>query len=260
MIETAAALPLFIALGLCLFALGWFSRWISLSIQRVVYYATHSREVAMLALFLVLFPGVLVHEAAHWLVARLLGLKTGKFRVWPKAQGKQIGMGSVSVQRGSLWQDSLVGLAPLLAGSALVALIGYHIFAADQMVALFVRGNWAQGFSAVRAALRSADSALWGYLVFAIVNAMMPSPSDREPVKPLLLYLGLIGLAYLILGLPLRPVVDLLGWLTPAVTILTSALLFTLALDAVVLVALWLVESLISPRQPIGAHRSSRRT
>lgn len=193
MTEIGAALPLFITLALCLFGLGWFSRWISLSIQRVVYYATHSQALATLVLFLVLFPGVLIHETAHWLVARLLGLKTGKFRVWPKVQGKQIGMGSVSVQRGSLWQDSLVGLAPLLAGSVIVALIGYHIFSADQIVVHFAHGNWIQGVTAIQSAVRSADSALWGYLVFAIVNAMMPSSSDREPIKPLLLYLGLIA-------------------------------------------------------------------
>lgn len=63
----------------------------------------------------------------------------------------------------------------------------------------------------------------------------------------------------MVLGLPVQPVVDVLGWLTPAVTILTSALVFTLFLDVVVLASLWLVELLISPRQAIVARRPSRR-
>src|SRR5262245_15128642 len=103
------ALALLLILTLSLLALAWLSRQISLRVQSVIYYATRSSGYPTLILFLVLLPGIFVHEAAHWLTARLLGLKTGKFRVWPKPQGKRIGMGSVSVQRGNVWQDSLVG-------------------------------------------------------------------------------------------------------------------------------------------------------
>jgi hypothetical protein len=71
---------------------------------------------------------VVIHEAAHWGMARLLGLRTGKFRVWPKRQGRHIGLGSVSVESRHVVLDSLVGIAPLLVGTALVAIIGNAIF------------------------------------------------------------------------------------------------------------------------------------
>ena len=91
-------LPPLVGSILLLFVLAWFSRQISLHIQFPFYALTRSQNSATLAIFLFFLPGVFVHEAAHWGVARLLGLKTGKFRVWPKRQGKYIGLGSVSVE------------------------------------------------------------------------------------------------------------------------------------------------------------------
>jgi hypothetical protein len=242
------ALFLLLGLTLALLALAWLSRQISLRLQAVVYFLLRSPGFSTLILFLLLLPGIFVHEAAHWLSARLLGLKAGKFRVWPKLQGKQIGMGSVSVQRGNLWQDSLVGLAPLLAGSALIALMGTHIFNAGAVSTTLAQGSWIDGLDAFWQTLRGADGALWAYLLFAIANAMMPSASDRQPVKPLLLYVTVTVLVYLILGLPLTPFASVLAWLTPALQILTSSLVFTILLDVAILLVLYVVGLFIIPR------------
>jgi hypothetical protein len=245
------SLSLLLCLSLALLALAWCSRQISLRIQELVYHATRAEGYPMIILFLLLMPGVFIHEAAHWLTARFLGLRTGRFRVWPKPQGKHIGMGSVSVQRGNLWQDSLVGLAPLVLGSVFIALIGYHIFQADVISTTLLAGAWNTTLTYFWHSLRSGDGTLWAYLLFAIANAMMPSASDREPVKPLLLYVGLTALIYLLLGLPLSPFAAMLAWLTPALQILTSSLIFTILLDAVILVALYLVGLFVSPPRPM---------
>lgn len=244
---------IFLLLGLliALLVLAWFSRQIGLRIQGLVYQATRAEGYPIIILFLLLMPGVFIHEAAHWLTARLLGLKTGKFRVWPKPQGKHIGMGSVSVQRGSLWQDSLVGLAPLLIGSVLIALIGYHVFQADVISATLLAGAWSTALASFWQSLRTGDGALWAYFLFAIANAMMPSASDREPVKPLLLYAGVTALVYLLLGLPLAPVSAMLARLTPALQILVSSLVFTILLDAIILSALYLIGLFVSHPRPL---------
>jgi hypothetical protein len=245
------SLSLLLGLSIALLVLAWLSRQISLRIQGLVYHATRAEGYPMIILFLLLMPGVFIHEAAHWLTARLVGLKTGKFRVWPKPQGKHIGMGSVSVQRGNLWQDSLVGLAPLLIGSVFIALIGYHVFQADVFSTTLLAGAWNTALAFFWRGLRSGDGALWAYLLFAIANAMMPSASDREPVKPLLLYVGLTALAYLLLGFPLAPFAAVLSWLTPALQILTSSLVFTILLDAIILLALYLIGLFVSQPRPM---------
>jgi multisubunit Na+/H+ antiporter MnhB subunit len=259
MVDFGDALPLLLLLALALLLLGWLSRQVSLTVQRVVYYVTGNVRLPAFILFLILLPGIFLHESAHWVAARVLGLKTGHFRVWPKIQGKSIGMGSVAVQRGALWQDSLVGLAPLLAGTALIALIGDRIFATDRLTGLLAQGELVLGLAAFWAALDTADGALWAYLVFAIANAMMPSPSDREPLKPLLTYVALLVIVYLILGLPSAPFADLLERSTPLLALLTSALLFTILLDGLVIAGLALLELFVRPRMRVAVPSARRR-
>jgi len=244
----ATALPTLFGLVLSFLLLAWLSRRISLYVQTLTYYLTRSVDLATVILFLLLLPGIIIHEAAHWLTARLLGLKTGKFRVWPKAQGRQIRMGSVSVQRGNLWQDSLVGLAPLIFGSILIALIGQRVFFADQIAKAILQGEWIQGFHAFHNALGEADGALWAYLLFVIGNAMMPSESDREPLRSLSLYVVLAALIYIVVGLPLSPLTSALDWLLPTVQDLSSAFVFTIILDMLILLVLYVLTALVAPR------------
>ncbi|RIK38416.1 MAG: hypothetical protein DCC55_21200 [Chloroflexi bacterium] len=106
----------------------------------------------------------------------------------------------------------------------------------------------------------NADGALWAYLLFAIANAMMPSSSDREPLKPLLLYLAAIVSVYLILGFPVGPFAEALAWLTPTLELVTGALLFTALLDLLILAVLWSVELLVAPpRRVVQARGRGRR-
>jgi len=242
------AFPTLLGLVLAFLVLAWVSRRVSLHVQTLAYYATRSIDLATVVLFLLLLPGIILHEGAHWLTARLLGLKTGKFRVWPKPQGKQIRMGSVSVQRGNLWQDSLVGLAPLLIGSLLLVWISQRVFFAYAISSAFLQGQWLQGLQTFRTALSEPDGILWTYLLFAIGNAMMPSASDREPLRPLSLYVIFSALIYVVVGLPMGPLASALDWLLPIVQDLTSAFVFTILLDGVILLVLYLLTALIAPR------------
>jgi hypothetical protein len=225
--------------------LAWFSRLISLRIQELVYLITGSQDMPMVVLFLVLLPGVVLHEFSHWIVAKLLGLHPGRFRVWPKKQGKYIGLGSVSVRQGGPLADSLVGIAPLVIGSIVVTTIGLQVFATSQMTAAWNHGAWLGGLGLVLHSLNRPDGLAWAYLLFVVANAMMPSASDRQPVKSLLLYLILAGLIYFILDFPLTALMTPLEWLVAPLQALTSALLFVLVLDAFVLAILFLLYGIV---------------
>lgn len=229
----------------CLLLLAWLSRQIALYLQLPVYAFTRSQDAAAVGLFLIFFPGVIIHESAHWLAARLLGLRTGAFRVWPRRRGKTIGLGSVSVQRSDPLRDSLVGIAPLLFGSALVALIGHRVFNVQAFADALTRGEIWAAIQVLPAALTSADAALWGYLLFAIANAMMPSASDREPLRPVLLYGLGAGFLYLLLRLPIAPIAAFLAWIMPGLQGLIAAFLFVILLNLIVLGVLYVIRQLL---------------
>lgn len=245
--DLISALPIFLAFVLTLILLSWCSRQISEHIQLLAVHITGSTNAATVAIFLVLLPGVIIHEGAHWLTAYFLGLKPSKFRVWPKKQGKFLGLGSISIRSGGLLKDSLVGLAPLILGSILVALISHRVFNVQAMSGALMEGQWRNGVEAFLSAFRQPDGALWAYLLFTISNAMMPSPSDREPVTPVAQYALLAGLAYLLIGLPVRPLQAFILWLTPFVQSVSSAFLFIILLDLIVLLILFVLNEILAP-------------
>ncbi len=246
-----ATLAIFIAFACLLMALAWASRTIGLLIQEIVYRLTGSGDMAMVILFLVYLPGIFLHEGAHWLMAKILGLKTGKFRVWPQKKGKYIGMGSVTVARGGTVADSLVGMAPLLAGSALVALIAGQIFGAAQLAGVWANGNALDVVVSIFNALSGQqDGLVWAWAIFAIANAMMPSASDREPLKMLLLYLLLVGIVYILLDSSGQLFLQAAHWLSGPTRLLVSALVFTLVIDGLILIALYLLQAIVATFQP----------
>jgi hypothetical protein len=235
----AYTLTIVIALLLGLLVLAALSRAVSLRVQAVIYYLTGSGDLASVGIFLLLLPGVFLHEGAHWLAARLLGLRTGKFRVWPTKQGAYIGLGSVSVERADIWRESLVGIAPLVAGNLVLALIGWRVFATPTLLAALAAGEPAAAISSFGTGLRTADGLAWAYAVFAVGNSMMPSASDREPFKPVLIYTFFAAVIYIVVGLPLAPMAQLLGWIAPAIETSVGALIFLILLDGLVWMALW---------------------
>lgn len=246
--NVVTTLPTFVGFVLSLLALALLSRQLSWQIQTVLILLTRNADLTIVLLFLLLLPGVIIHEAAHWIAARLLGLKTSKFRVWPKKQGKHIGLGSVSVQRGNLWQDTLVGMAPLILGSLILALIAEHSFNAPGLSTALGEQRWLEGWRTFYRALREPDGILWAYLLFVIGNAMMPSASDREPIQPLLIYTAIAIAIYILLGLPLTPFSAALIWLSPTLQNLTNAFLFTIFLDCLIWVILYLLIQIFTVR------------
>jgi hypothetical protein len=240
------AIPTLIILAIAMLSLAWLSQQLSVRTQLAVYYATGSLDLATLAIFLLLLPGVFIHELSHWLAARLLGLRTSRFRVWPKRHKDRIGLGSVSVQRGGTWRDSAVGMAPLVTGSLLLALVGAAVFQADFMLNQLAQGRLLDTLGAFFDALAKPDGAVWAYLLFVIGNSMMPSRSDRQPLRLLLIYLAFAALIYLVVGLPIDPITALLGWLIPAIQLLVGALLFVIILDVFVVAGMFLLETILA--------------
>ena len=237
----------FVLFFILLAGLWWLSWRIGLLIQEIVYLITGSEDLAMVILFLIYLPGILIHEASHWLVARLLGLKTSKFRVWPKYTRNTIGLGSVTVSSGGAVWDSLVGLAPLLVGSALIVLIGEQVFDTQTLAFAWRTGRLLDGLTFVVDGLgHKPDSLWWSYLLFAIANAMMPSASDRAPLKSLGIYIVLIGALFVLVDQSGRNVRLLLNFLFGPIQLLTGAFLLVAAIDLAIFLLLLAVRALSS--------------
>src|SRR5215467_3685825 len=119
-----------IILFVIVFALTLFlQRWLHQHIQGLTFAVTGDPGCAMRFLFILLLPGIILHEGSHWVVANLIGVRTGKvsFGV-ARARGKQFSLGSVTVERTDSLRESLIGLAPFVVGLGAILLIAGYGF------------------------------------------------------------------------------------------------------------------------------------
>lgn len=216
---------LFGSLGLLIFANRWFDR----HLWNLAYLLSRDEAVADFVHFAVLLPGVVLHEASHWASARLLGLQVGRLELWPQAQKDGLRLGSVQVQQADPLRGSLVGVAPLVVGSAVLLAVGWHAFSLGAFLEALAQGDVGALWAAARAAAGTRDLWLWAYLVFAVANAMLPSPADRQAWRPLFLYAALLAGGYWLLGGPL-PAVPAPTWKALAGALAHLAAAFNLAL------------------------------
>lgn len=232
--------------ALLVILLYWLQRWIGRHVQGIGMLLFNSRNAGMALLWFVLLPGVLLHELSHWLMAKLLGVSTGRLRLTPSVQGKQVVLGSVEVQRTDPLRDSLVGLAPFLAGTLALLAIGHWIFDAASLALAWQRGDWSAMASQLAGAFRVDDAWLWLYLLVAVSNAMMPSPSDRESWRLVLIYLAMVAGVMLLFGwLPSLPA-SLVNALASGLRTLTYVFALVLLIDLVFAAGLGLLELLLS--------------
>jgi hypothetical protein len=199
-------------------------------------------------IFWVLFlPGTLLHEISHWLTAKLLGVKTTRFSLWPQAKKSgELQMGAVQVTVPDPFRHSIIGLAPLVFGSIAVLLIGEGWLDLSQIGLAMATGDLELIIEAFGNVINVPDVWLWLYLIFAISNTMLPSASDRLAWRAVFIYLTLALLVGVGLGLNpiLSPQIQEIG--LTICTYLLSAFAITIAVDFFFIIIIFLTEMLVS--------------
>lgn len=201
----------FVLFGVMLFL----QRWLQQHIQGLTYAVTGNPGCAVRALFLILLPGVLLHEGSHWLVANLIGVRTGKVSIGlGKMRGKHFSLGSVTVERSDPLRESLIGVAPFIFGLLAVWLwmgFGFGLWTPTEPL---------QVWDAVAATITDPLTWVALYFVFAVSTSMIPSESDREPWGIIIAIFAGIGLLAVILGWTPNLTPDLLTFLQTLLTTL----------------------------------------
>lgn len=134
----------------------------------------NDRNLSIYIVSFIFLPGTLIHELSHVMTTLLVGGRVGKINLWPQIENDHIKLGTAEVQVMDPFRNSLVGVSPLLIGSALIVYLS-SIFQSQSL----------------------EFQILIGYFIFQISNSMFLSPSDLKEFK----YLFLFALVILILTL-----------------------------------------------------------
>lgn len=222
-------------------------RWIHRHAQGIFLLITRDPDLALIFYSLVFLPGIIIHELSHWLMATVLLVHAPRISVWPQRQPDgSLRLGYVETERVDFLRESLIGVAPLLAGCGAILLIGYYRLSVGPIGPALTAGDLGGVLRGLAGMLASRDAFIWGYFIFSISNAMMPSASDRRAWPWLLLLLG--GVALIVYWAGFGPLVagsaeSVFG---TALNVLASAFSLTVFIDLVAVAILWAVESLLS--------------
>lgn len=159
---------------------------------------TRRPDISLALFSLIFFPGVLLHEGSHFLAARLLGVRTGRFSVLPRPlPNGRLQLGYVETAAADPLREALIGAAPLIAGGLFVAFAGVNrLGMLDLWQSLRQAGSG--GFiSSLSSLFSQRDFWVWFYLLFTVSSTMLPSASDRRAWLPV----GLVGGGLLALSL-----------------------------------------------------------
>jgi len=232
-----------ISLVAALLALLLVKRWVTNSLAELSWRWAGDQDLALVLYFVIVLPGVAIHELSHWLMAKGLGVRVSKLSLGPRRRGraKRVSLGSVRVGKVDPVRASLIGLAPLFGGTIAILLIGYLVLDVAQVVEFMAGRGMGGFFEALGELLRVPDSWLWLYLIFAISNAMLPSDSDMESVRPVLIFLALLAAAILVVGgLPSIPP-DVVQWVNTVAGYLATAFGLTLVVDLMFMIVIVLL-------------------
>jgi len=152
--------------------------------------------------YLLVFPGVVLHEGAHFLACLLTGTKVSRFAPFSPARSSdgRLVLGYVRHERRPFPIGALIGLAPILLNPLGLLLVTAFFTpltfqeVANPSVGIMAEGIFASGFVSDAPVL----AAIWAYLSVSFALGSVPSREDLSSLPMLLL---LFGGGILLLGL-----------------------------------------------------------
>lgn len=213
------------------------TRWFGWQCQMLVYMLTGNRTAAIYAYYVLVLPGTLLHELSHWIIARLLGVRVGGLSLTPIIRNeRQVQFGAVTVSGAGHLRASLIGLAPLALGTAIILLLAARF--GLNSATLSSQEGWQSAWQTLH---NVPDAWLRVYLILAISNTMFPSASDRASWGIVALWAGALLAALYLTGLWSR--VDIASsWVRNLAQSLALVYLMTAALDLTLGSLLWLLQ------------------
>lgn len=170
-------------------------------IQAVFLILTRDVRLTMGIFSMLFLPGVFLHELSHYLMAKILGVRTGNFSIFPQSlPDGRLQLGYVETAKSDIVRDSLIGAAPLIVGTLFVAYVAIYRLEMRVLWDAFRNGQLDLFWMGIRALPQTRDFYVWFYFVFAVSSTMLPSQSDRHAWLELVIYIGVLFAIVLLFG------------------------------------------------------------
>jgi hypothetical protein len=215
-----------------LIGLYFLSRGLTQGLYTLFLLLFRARSVAVSLLLLITFPGTVVHELAHLFTAEILRVRTGKMTLVPESiREANIQSGSVMIAETDPFRRYAIGLAPIFWGITILTAISY--FLPPFMTSVFYSGI---------PIFQNMDFyylLILGYCLFAVSNAMFPSPQDLKGFVPFAVVVSLFLIGGFVLGIRFTLTGKTLEVATTTLTTLVNSLTLVSGINILLLIVSW---------------------
>ncbi len=230
-----------------LLPLVFLQRFLHREIQAVILIVTRNPQLTIGFFSILFFPGVFLHEVSHFLMAKILGVRTENFSLIPTAlPNGRLQMGYVETEQADVFRDSLIGLAPLIAGSLFVAYAGLNRLGLGTLLNLLANGQVDLFWMGIKTLPKVVDFYLWFYLIFTVSSTMMPSESDRHAWLPLGLWVAALLVLAASAGAGAWMLENLAPLLDDFLSVLATLFGFSVALHLILLLPTFLLHRFVA--------------
>ncbi|KKR34105.1 MAG: putative membrane protein [Candidatus Gottesmanbacteria bacterium GW2011_GWC2_39_8] len=167
----------FAILSFLLFSIFLLSQNLQKYISLFFYLLIGNKKISSSLLVIILLPGTIIHELSHLIMALILRVHTGELTIMPKfGENGEILAGSLEIGNTDPFRRTLIGLAPIIVGLALIFFLNNLI----GQIGL----NWSNW-----------TNLIIYYLFFTVSTSMFSSKKDLEslviagPIMVVLVYI-----------------------------------------------------------------------
>ena len=155
-------------------------------VQAIFLILTRRANLTTVFFSLLFFPGVFIHELSHFLMAKILFVPTGKFSLIPQSMPNgTLRLGYVEVSKADILRDSIIGMAPLIAGGLFISYAAIYKLNLLPLWDALRAADFGTFWTGLTMLPSLPDFPIWFYLTFAVSSTMLPSASDRNAWLPL---------------------------------------------------------------------------
>lgn len=222
-------------------------RWLHQHLFKVGWLLTKDFRTTTVLFYVLFLPGIVLHEVALFFAASFLNVRAERVMSFPQVQEiADLKLNFIRLSpRAPRWKIALIEFAPPLVGIIVISVIAGGLLDISTPLSIMRTGDLkdiGEGFALLTA---KPDFWMWVYILFTVANTMTPHFTAQRALRPVLIFLGVVGVVLAAAGLLDQVLAPVIAPIAQGINVLAAVFGVTVALNTGAIFFLGVIEQTI---------------